>query len=277
MPFMPGGDLRYHLNRRPVLTEEGVRLYACELILALSKLHSLHIMLRDLKPDNILLDGNGHAHISDFGLAKIAKKEQKFMSHNYAGSRGYCAPEVANGEPYSFTADAFSLGVVLYEMMHGKLPYPKGAETYPHPPPFGDAMSNECRDFLSELLVEDPHYRFGGMADLSQPTLFWDHVRQHAWLADADWASITDKRTTPPIIPVAGIVHCSPRLQAEAVLLGSLETRQRAQTVIPEHETFDGWDFNTRVFFSGSGASSRKLSKDAVRHRASLLSEPSLT
>ena len=74
MDFLPGGDLMNLLMKKEILTEDEARFYTAEMILAVDSVHKLNCIHRDLKPDNILIDKNGHIQLSDFGLAKIADK-----------------------------------------------------------------------------------------------------------------------------------------------------------------------------------------------------------
>ncbi|XP_038947875.1 serine/threonine-protein kinase 32B isoform X2 [Rattus norvegicus] len=82
-----GGDLRYHLQQNVHFTEGAVKLYVCELALALEYLQRYHIIHRDIKPDNILLDEHGHVHITDFNIATVLKGTEKASS--MAGTKPY--------------------------------------------------------------------------------------------------------------------------------------------------------------------------------------------
>nr|XP_025145500.1 serine/threonine-protein kinase 32B isoform X3 [Bubalus bubalis] len=121
-----GGDLRYHLQQNVHFTEGDVKLYICELALALEYLQRYHIIHRDIKPDNILLDEHGHVHITDFNIATVVKGAEKASS--MAGTKPYMAPEVfqvyVDGGPgYSYPVDWWSLGVTAYELLRGWRPY----------------------------------------------------------------------------------------------------------------------------------------------------------
>lgn len=71
MDFLNGGELFYHLRRENFFKEDRARYYACEMILAIQELHRNGVIYRDLKPENVLLDADGHLKITDFGLSKL--------------------------------------------------------------------------------------------------------------------------------------------------------------------------------------------------------------
>ncbi|XP_067314271.1 serine/threonine-protein kinase 32B-like isoform X3 [Pseudorasbora parva] len=114
-----GGDLRFHLQQKVQFKEETVKLYICELALALCYLQREHIIHRDIKPDNILLDEHGHVHITDFNVATVLKGSEKASS--LAGTKPYMAPEVFAGPGYDYAVDWWSLGITAYELLRGSL------------------------------------------------------------------------------------------------------------------------------------------------------------
>jgi serine/threonine protein kinase len=104
MPFLRGGDLRFYLEENGKMAIEQVKFYAAELICGLEDLHARHILYRDLKPENVLLDDEGHIHISDFGLCVFLKQENEFQVRQGAGTIGYQSPEVCNRQLYGLEA-----------------------------------------------------------------------------------------------------------------------------------------------------------------------------
>nr|CAD7394325.1 unnamed protein product [Timema cristinae] len=121
-----GGDLRYHVQQKVPFTEESVRLLVCELGLALDYLQSNKILHRDIKPDNILLDEEGHAHLTDFNIATVLDGGK--LATSMSGTKPYMAPEIFDCAVdacvgYSFPVDWWSLGICAYEMLSGERPY----------------------------------------------------------------------------------------------------------------------------------------------------------
>lgn len=117
LDLMNGGDLHYHLSQHGKFSEPGMRFYAAEVVLGLEHMHNRHVVYRDLKPANILLDEYGHVRISDLGLACDFSKRKPQAS---VGTHGYMAPEVlCKGQSYDSSADWFSLGCMLYKLLRG--------------------------------------------------------------------------------------------------------------------------------------------------------------
>eukprot|EP00916_Digyalum_oweni_P010007 GHVL01016854.1.p1 GENE.GHVL01016854.1~~GHVL01016854.1.p1 ORF type:complete len:394 (-),score=78.83 GHVL01016854.1:52-1233(-) len=160
MEYLPGGDFMSHLIRLDSLDEEQTRFYMAELVLAVQTVHELGYVHRDIKPDNMVLDKNGHLKLLDFGLCTMNPKsskeplvdtsmspsrtvakviEQQAMSHptremlrSQCGTPNYMAPEVFRRQGYDKAADWWSVGVIAYECLYGGVPFngtPLGAGT----------------------------------------------------------------------------------------------------------------------------------------------------
>lgn len=120
LPLAIGGDLKYHLKDGG-FDHNRARIYAAEVALGLGHIHSLGLIIRDLKPRNILLNSSGHCQISDFGLAVTIAEGRTIRGR--AGTEGYWSPEVINGLPYSVDADWWSYGCCLFEFISGISPF----------------------------------------------------------------------------------------------------------------------------------------------------------
>ena len=122
MDYCPGGDIGHLLQREKRLSECVARIYLAEVLLAIAELHHREIIYRDLKPDNVILDEEGHAVLTDFGLSKEGIKDTDYTS-SFCGSVAYLAPEMLRRAGHGKSVDWYLLGVLLYEMLVGIPPY----------------------------------------------------------------------------------------------------------------------------------------------------------
>ena len=122
LDYCPGGDLSSRLLIEKRFTESQARIYISEILLALEELHARDIIFRDLKPDNIVIDQNGHAMLTDFGLSKEGVSDH-IAAKSFCGSVAYLAPEMIKRSGHGKAVDWYLLGVVLYEMLVGVPPY----------------------------------------------------------------------------------------------------------------------------------------------------------
>ncbi|MFH4974706.1 hypothetical protein AB6A40_001415 [Gnathostoma spinigerum] len=211
LDLMNGGDLHYHLSQHGVFTESEMLFYAAEVILGLEHMHNRSVVYRDLKPANILLDENGHARISDLGLACDFSKKKP---HASVGTHGYMAPEVlAKGVAYDSSADWFSYGCMLYKLLKGHSPFRQYKQkvgnkvdkiTMTQDMDMLDmGFSLECRDLLERLLKREVPERLGcgGRGPLE--------VKEHPFFAGIDWQTVYLRRMPPPLIPPRGEVNAA--------------------------------------------------------------------
>jgi len=121
MQYCAGGTLQDLIKRQKILSVEVGRHYAAEMLLALSHLHEQKVWHRDLKPENVLFDSEGHSMLTDFGLSK--QDTTAANSKSFLGSVCYIAPEVLARKGHDHTVDIYGLGVLLHEMLTGKVPF----------------------------------------------------------------------------------------------------------------------------------------------------------
>ncbi len=122
MRYMPGGSLSDRMAAGPMSFAETVHITQ-RIAAGLDYAHAKGIIHRDLKPGNILFDENGNAFISDFGIAKLAHAQTRLTSSGIIGTPTYMSPEQGMGEDVDGRSDIYSLGVILFEMLSGRLPY----------------------------------------------------------------------------------------------------------------------------------------------------------
>ncbi|KAF7206312.1 serine/threonine-protein kinase 32A [Nothobranchius furzeri] len=218
-----GGDLRYHLQQNVHFTESTVKLYICELALALGYLRCKHIIHRDIKPDNILLDEHGHVHLTDFNIAAIVKEDLKATS--IAGTKPYMAPELfqnfeGSHPGYSFSVDWWSLGITAYELLRGQRPYVMRSNTPSNEilqmfhkihPTYPAAWSLEMKSLLRKLLSIDVQKRISCLAELQD----LDYV------SDVNWDAVLSKQLSPGFIPNRRRLNCDPTFELEEMILES--------------------------------------------------------
>jgi serine/threonine protein kinase len=183
LEYAPGGELFYHVQKNGNLPLHNIRLYMAEIALAINHLHSLGVVYRDLKPENVLLDANGHVKLTDFGLAKSLPQNSK--TDSICGTAEYTAPEMVKGEPYSFPVDWWATGILLYELVVGRTPFvhrQRGRQyksILEDQPVFPEELDPGVREYLELVLEKDPEKR-ASFATLKNCALFqnlnWDDV-----------------------------------------------------------------------------------------------------
>ena len=119
MEFVPGGEIFSHLRRAGRFSNEAGKFYAASIVLAIQTLHQKDIVYRDLKPENLLLDGKGFLKITDFGFAKIITDR----TWTLCGTPEYLAPEIIQSKGHGKGVDWWALGVLIYEMLAGYPPF----------------------------------------------------------------------------------------------------------------------------------------------------------
>ena len=122
MDYCGGGDLGRIIERQKRLPLNIAKIYISEVLLGIEELHRREIIYRDLKPDNVVLDEEGHALLTDFGLSKDGMKDDEYTK-SFCGSVAYLAPEMLQKSGHGRTVDWYLLGVLLYEMLIGVPPY----------------------------------------------------------------------------------------------------------------------------------------------------------
>ncbi|CAL8071006.1 unnamed protein product [Calicophoron daubneyi] len=202
MEYVNGGDLMFQIQRARRFDEARARFYTAEVTLALMFLHRNHIVYRDLKLDNILLDAEGHCKLADFGMCKEGMTPGKTTS-TFCGTPDYIAPEILAELDYGFSVDWWALGVLMYEMMAGAPPFEGDTEqdlfnaisyedvTYP------PSLHPDAIDIVSKFLVKSPVRRLGCVPSDGGEAA----IQRHPFFREIDWTILEERRIRPPFRP----------------------------------------------------------------------------
>ncbi|KAM3737919.1 hypothetical protein ACB098_09G093300 [Castanea mollissima] len=202
LDFVNGGHLFFQLYHHGLFREDLARIYAAEIVSAVAHLHTNGIMHRDLKPENILLDEDGHAMLTDFGMAK--KFDENTRSNSMCGTLEYMSPEIILGKGHDKAADWWSVGILLFEMLTGKPPFTGNREKIQQKivkekiklPAF---LSSEAHSLLKGLLQKEAGKRLG-----SGPTGS-EEITRHKWFKPISWKRLEARQIQPSFRPeVAG-------------------------------------------------------------------------
>jgi len=195
LDYCPGGDLGNLITKKRRLKEDVARIYAAEVLMALEALHKNYIIFRDLKPDNVVIDSEGHALLTDFGLSKEGVDTN--IARSFCGSVAYLAPEMLRRAGHTRTVDWYLFGVLIYEMMVGTPPYfnvnkeklfeniEKGDLKIPK------LFSLELKSLIVELLRRDPDKRLGAKNDA-------EDIKCHPWFKGVNWDDVYNRKIKPP-------------------------------------------------------------------------------
>nr|AML78069.1 putative LOV domain-containing protein [Myristica fragrans] len=251
--YCPGGELFLLLDRQPmkVLKEDAVRFYAAEVVVALEYLHCQGIIYRDLKPENVLIQSNGHVSLTDFDLSCLTscnpqllfpnipdkKKQRKAQlppifvaepvraSNSFVGTEEYIAPEIITGAGHTSAVDWWALGILLYEMFYGYTPFrgktrQKTFANILHKDlkfPRSISVSLHGRHLMYQLLHRDLKDRLGSCEGANE-------VKKHPFFRGVKWALV--RCMTPPKldVPVQAIDEAGMEIKAMDPELKDIQT-----------------------------------------------------
>jgi len=256
LDYCAGGELFFHLGKLGKFTESRSRFYAAEIILAISYVHSLDIIYRDLKPENVLLDGAGHIRLTDFGLSKEGISSSSSGANSFCGTPEYLAPEILNRQGHGRGVDWWSLGALLYEMLTGLPPFycqdrerlfEKIRKSELHYPA---SLSSNSKHVLRGLLTKDPTRRLGsGPKDAEE-------IKPHPFFTSIDWDKLQRGEIAPPWTPTILGNQDTSQFDAEFTSMPIFSPRSMQRTLgsTPMGDNpFEGFTFQDRIL-EGSGA-----------------------
>jgi serine/threonine protein kinase len=176
MPYMQMGTLRQRLRKGPLKPEDGAHIIE-QMASALQYAHDTGVIHRDVKPSNILIDDKGNAWLSDFGTAYVYEATAQLTGSGLIGTPHYMAPEQARGEPVTPRTDEYALGVILYQMCTGQLPYEADTplaiamkhanEPLPLPRLVNENLPEAIEGVLIRALSKNPDDRYESVIEFS--------------------------------------------------------------------------------------------------------------
>jgi len=199
LEYVAGGELFTYLRSAHKFENDKALFYAVEIVSALAHCHELDIIYRDMKPENVLIDVNGHVKLTDFGFAKKVKDR----TWTLCGTPEYLAPEIIQSKGHGKAVDWWSLGILIYEMLAGF-------------PPFFDENPFDIYRKILECKVEFPRHFSSHAKDLIRLLLTLDRTKRlgclrrgtqdildHKWFSTRGftWDDVYKRKLRPPIVP----------------------------------------------------------------------------
>lgn len=203
LEYAQGGELFHHLEAERMFSEPVTAFYMAEMVLALDHLHrKVGVIYRDLKPENCLLDHEGHLLLTDFGLSKVTLDDES-PCRSILGTPEYMAPEVIEGKEYGAAVDWWSLGALGFDLLTGSPPFTGNNNAKIQEKilkqklalPF--FLSPDAKDLLTRLLRKDPKKRLG-----YNPFKDIETIKKHRFFRNINWKKLEARELEPPIQPL---------------------------------------------------------------------------
>lgn len=198
LEFVPGGDLFTYLRKSGRFDNNQSVIYASQITLMFEYLHSMDIIYRDLKPENLLIGIDGYLKLTDFGFAKVVADR----SYTLCGTPEYIAPEVLLNKGHSKPVDWWTLGVIIYEMIAGIDPFNDEDPMTIYKKilkckySFTRGFDRNAKSLVKHLLVVDLSKRYGNLKKGV------DDIKNHKWFKSINWVQIVYKQAKMPYVPV---------------------------------------------------------------------------
>lgn len=203
LEYAQGGELFTRMLTERMFSEETASFYMAEMVLALEHLHhTVGVVYRDLKPENCLLDSEGHLLLTDFGLSKVAV-DGDYRCNSMTGTVEYMAPEVIMQKHYGTAVDWWSLGILGFDLLTGSSPFHANNEAKIKEkilkaklilPYF---LSADAKDLLTRFLRKEPKKRLGACMPRDLQV-----IKSHRFFRKIDWERLERRELEPPIKPL---------------------------------------------------------------------------
>eukprot|EP00656_Telonema_subtile_P043314 TRINITY_DN4968_c0_g1_i13.p1 TRINITY_DN4968_c0_g1~~TRINITY_DN4968_c0_g1_i13.p1 ORF type:complete len:407 (-),score=50.70 TRINITY_DN4968_c0_g1_i13:42-1262(-) len=245
LDYCPGGELFFHMRNEGRFSVERTRLYVAEIAIGLDHMHRMEIVYRDLKPENLLLDEQGHIRLTDFGLCKQGLSR----SSSVCGTPEYMAPEVievsskTSSIQYGAAVDWWALGTLLYEMLAGRPPFYSSTRHVMFqrilnaPLPKHACVPVDAFHLCGRLLVRNPQRRLGAVLDDFQK------LQQHGFFGALDWEAVSKRQVTPCMIPNKAESYVDSQFSSQPI---GIHCRESFGLSPMNDNTFNGFTFEEK-------------------------------
>ena len=197
LEYIAGGELFTYLRNIGRLDNNHSRLFASQITLMFEYLHSMNVIYRDLKPENLLINPDGYLKLTDFGFAKVVEGR----TYTLCGTPEYLAPEILLNKGHGKPVDWWTLGIIIYEMLAGIDPFSdedpmsiyqkilRGKVKFPR------NFDKNAKSLVKHILVADLTKRYGNLKNGV------NDIKNHRWFAGLDWTRIISKSIEMPYRP----------------------------------------------------------------------------
>lgn len=242
LEYIPGGEIFFHLSNSHRFNEKDTAFYIAEIAQAIYHLHNVAgVVYRDLKPENVLLNAQGHVVLTDFGLSSMDE-----VCHSILGTPQFTAPEVLKGAEYSYPADWWSMGIMMFDLLTGETPFTGNnkktifdkilKKTLQIP----NYLSEDAKDLLRKLINKNPNKRMKIDKDFKI-------LEKHRFFRRINWKTLRESQ--PPIIPDTTNLSKATNFDHEYIneIIQKEQSKQTTTTDIPESpepiDLFQGFSF----------------------------------
>ena len=246
LEYAQGGELFERMRNEHMFPEETAAFYMAEMVLALEHLHkTVGVVYRDLKPENCLLDAEGHLLLTDFGLSKVKVDGEECRS--MTGTVEYMAPEVIQEQEYGTAVDWWSFGILGVDLLTGSSPFHanndmkirekilKSKLVLPY------YLSPDAKDLLTRLLRKEPKKRLGATMPKDMQT-----IKGHRFFRKIDWKKLEKREMDPPIKPLITDPELAENFSTDFTNLSLSPVRSTPLDRLGgknEHDPFGGFSF----------------------------------
>lgn len=197
LEYIHGGELFSHLRREGRFADDHARYYAAEIVLAFAYMHTMSIVYRDLKPENLLITTTGHMKITDFGFAKQIEDR----TWTLCGTPEYLAPEIIQSKGHDKAVDWWALGILCFEMLAGYPPFydenPFGIyqKILAGKIEFPRQFDSKAKNLVKDLLKNDRTKRLGCLRNGAED------VKKAKWFSKTEWDDVYNLKLPAPFLP----------------------------------------------------------------------------